>query len=122
MDVIKRLRPGQPGTKRLQRRFGDRLLFVRYRHDARPHRRFTTVELIVDEGPESARLSAAPRRSCQPNDLVHLRVAFDETQLRAKVKAAGATWDPKRRRWSISCHAAQTSGLTDRIDPASDVQ
>src|SRR5262245_26786565 len=41
------LKPGQKGTKTLVARYGDRLICVRYRYDARRHMRFTTVELIV---------------------------------------------------------------------------
>ncbi|MDY6921765.1 MAG: hypothetical protein SV765_16320 [Pseudomonadota bacterium] len=51
MDVTKTLRPGDSGTKRLKQRYGDRLVCVRYRKDAGRQRRYTTVELIVDEAP-----------------------------------------------------------------------
>lgn len=51
MDVIKTLKPGDSGTKRLSARYGDRLVCVRYRKDEDQNRRYTTVELIVGEGP-----------------------------------------------------------------------
>jgi hypothetical protein len=41
--------PRTEGTRKLVARFGDRLLFVRYRYDKKLKRRFTTVELIVEE-------------------------------------------------------------------------
>jgi hypothetical protein len=44
------LAPGQNGTKKLARRFGERLICVRYRYDEVTKRRFKTVELVVDEG------------------------------------------------------------------------
>ncbi len=115
MDVIKPLRPGQPGTKRLQRRFGDRLLIVRYRHDAESDRRFTTVELIIDEGPRATRTPQERRLFPRPNQRVHVRIAYDETALRATVKAAGGTWDTTRRAWIVPYAVAADLGLTDRI-------
>jgi len=51
MEVVKTLRPGDSGTKKLTERFGDRLVCVRYRKDGDKKRRYTTIELIVDEGP-----------------------------------------------------------------------
>lgn len=115
MDVIKRLRPGQPGTKRLQRQFGDRLLFVRYRHDAKSDRRFTTVELIIDEGPRATRTPLERRLFPRPNQRVHVRIGYDETGLRSKVKAAGGTWDPKRHAWILPYAVAADLRLADRI-------
>lgn len=49
--VTKTLWPGQPGTLKLRQRHGPALLCVRYRHDADNQRRYTTVEIIVDEAP-----------------------------------------------------------------------
>ena len=43
------LRPGAPGTARLARDWGDRLVSVRYRYSETPPTRFTTVEFVVTE-------------------------------------------------------------------------
>ena len=51
MQIKTCLKPGQKGTKRWCERFGDRLLSVRYRYDAAKKRRYTTFEIIVEEGP-----------------------------------------------------------------------
>ena len=45
------LRPGQRGTKKLAKEYGDRLLCVRYRYDEERFRRLKTVELVVEETP-----------------------------------------------------------------------
>lgn len=42
-------RPGQPGTKDLQKQYGERLICVRYRYDAALGRRYKTAEIIVEE-------------------------------------------------------------------------
>ncbi len=49
MRIRLSLKPGQKGTKRLQDRYGDRLVCVRYRYDEESGKRFKTVELIVEE-------------------------------------------------------------------------
>jgi hypothetical protein len=46
-NVIKRLAPGAPGTRRLQDRYCDALVCVRYRETADGRARFTSVELVV---------------------------------------------------------------------------
>jgi enoyl-CoA hydratase/carnithine racemase len=48
MEARATMRPGQKGTRKLVARFGDRLLFVRYRYDSKLKKRFTTVELIFE--------------------------------------------------------------------------
>ncbi|GAB4373538.1 MAG: hypothetical protein Kow0042_17510 [Calditrichia bacterium] len=47
----KMLRPGQPGTKKLSQKFGADLVCVRYRYDATQKKRYTTVEVVIDEAP-----------------------------------------------------------------------
>ena len=49
MEARTTQRPGQKGTKKLVERFGERLIFVRYRYDPQRRRSYTTAELIVDE-------------------------------------------------------------------------
>jgi hypothetical protein len=106
------LKPGQKGTKQLLARYGERLVCVRYRYDARLNRRFKTVELIVAE-----RDWPPPRPRLTPDHIVHLRVAFAESTIREDVKRAGGVWDAARRLWRLSYDRVQTLGLTDRIAP-----
>lgn len=47
--VLKKFMPGQLGTKRWKDQYGEALLCVRYREDTDAQRRYTTVELVVDE-------------------------------------------------------------------------
>ena len=49
MRTAQHLKPGRKGTKQLRAQYGDRLVCVRYRHDAQQKKRFKTVELIVAE-------------------------------------------------------------------------
>jgi hypothetical protein len=48
MDTKLTLKPGQRGTKKLMKEYGDRLICVRYRYDNETQMRYKTVELVVD--------------------------------------------------------------------------
>ena len=43
------LKPGQPETKRLVKKYGDSLLCVRFKYDRESRQRLKTVELIVEK-------------------------------------------------------------------------
>lgn len=49
MDVKATLLPGANGTKALLREYGDQLVCVRYRYDKKKHKRYKTIEIIVEE-------------------------------------------------------------------------
>lgn len=51
MDTKLTLKPGKRGTKKLVRKYGDRLICVRYRYDDKKKMRYKTVELIIDARP-----------------------------------------------------------------------
>ena len=51
MRTQRKLKPGQPGTKKLTAQYGAQLVCVRYRYDEQQKRSFKTVELIVEEAP-----------------------------------------------------------------------
>lgn len=101
-QVIKRLTPGAAGTKQLLKRFGTVLVCVRYRLDEAGSRRFTTVELIVDERPTTPRPAL-------------VRIAYKETELRRRVKDAGGEWDARLQLWRLPKAAVKKLGLADRV-------
>src|SRR5713226_531155 len=94
MEVRLTLRPGMPGTKRLLARYGERLVRVRYLYDEARNRRVKTVELVIAEAPWRGR-ARRPRRN--DHDLVGVRIAWNESELRSAVKQAGAIWRPKAK-------------------------
>ncbi|HEY9035661.1 MAG TPA: hypothetical protein VIM96_03015 [Pseudomonadales bacterium] len=109
--MIKTLKPGAPGTQRLQRRFGDRLVAVRYRKHPASGRMQTTVELIIEE--------RRPRINLNHNDpLLPIKVEWDETALQQKIKQAGGRWDKERKAWWLPASQAETLQLMDRLDAA----
>jgi hypothetical protein len=79
---------------------------VRYRYDEQRRKRFTTVEIIVEESgwfpPEKP-------------EIVGLRVEFQETELQRRVKQAGGKWNSTKRVWEINYDQAVALGLKKRI-------
>lgn len=106
------LRPGMPGTKRLVARYGERLVCVRYLYDEASSRRLKTVELVIEETPWRGR-SRRPRRN--DHDLVGVRIAWNETELRAAVKQTGAIWRQRQRLWEMSWEAVRALGIAHRV-------
>ena len=107
--VTKTLRPHQPGTLKLTRRYGNELLCVRYREDAQGRRRCTTVELVIDEGPVQRRLS--------DRSIVRVTIPWREHDIRERAKVMRARWEPETRTWLMSMRTARSLGLGDRIIP-----
>lgn len=100
-NVIKKLPPAAPGAKRLTEHFGDALVCVRYREEAETGKRLTTVELIVAERPLPARTG--------------VRIAYGETELRRRVKAAGGIWDAEHKVWRLPKAVIRKLKLEQRV-------
>jgi len=103
--VIKTLAPGDRGAIELARLYGDALVCVRHRTDAKGKIRHTTVELLVDSRPVRPRSTR----------FVLLRLQPHERQLHAVVKAAGGKWDASRRVWRLPSRVASILNLRDKI-------
>ncbi|MGK2858854.1 MAG: hypothetical protein ACSLFQ_16775 [Thermoanaerobaculia bacterium] len=105
--VVKTMKPGDPGTRRQLERYGEELLFVRYRYDQARHERLTTVEIVVDRGPRAVPVA--------PYQHVGLRLRYEETDLRNGVREAGGQWDARRKLWWLPWAAVLRLGLAARV-------
>ena len=117
MEVTAKLKPGQEGTRRLVRTYGERLVCVRYRLDRAAGKRYKTVEIIVDEQPWTPGVRVArSRRAAReiPGDVL-VRIAYAESALRETVKAARGRWVPSEKRWRLPYEKAIALKLCDRI-------
>jgi len=106
----KKLNPGAPGTKKLVAEYGEKLLCVRYRYDARKKLRLKTIEIIVEAvpwQPASNRISK--------NKIVNVRVKYGEVDLGRQVKAAGGIWNRKKQSWELAYREVLRLGLMDRV-------
>lgn len=112
METRATFRPGQKGTRKLVERFGERLVCVRYLYDAAAGRRHKTAELIVSSAPWQPRRRKPRRRD---DDIVTVRIAYHETDLRGRAKRLGAVWRPVQKLWEITWRDAKRLSITDRI-------
>ena len=104
--ITKKLLPQQPGAKKLTVQYGELLVCVRYRLDQTLGRRYTTVELLVGEGP--ARINP---KSLDP---VYIRLANSEKALWRAMLDEGAKWDKTQRAWRITFAAAKRLNIQHR--------
>lgn len=105
------IRPGQNGTKKLVGKYGARLLAVRYRYDEAGRRRLKTVELIEEELPWNPPLP----RNRDPDELVLIRIGYEEVALREAVKSAGGRWQQDRKLWQLRYAVVYGLELEGRI-------
>ena len=110
METRLTLKPGQKGTKKLLNRYGEQLVCVRYRYDKEKKKRYKTVELIVEEVDWVVK-SPLP----DPNTKVAIRVDWEETEIRDRVKRAGGLWDPYKKVWELEYGQVEQLGLQERI-------
>ena len=92
MQARQTLTPGQKGTKKFLERYGKQLICVRYRYDDQRRKRFTTIEIIVEESDWSP-----PEKP----EIVGLRVEFRETELQRRVIQSGGKCNSAKRAWEI---------------------
>jgi hypothetical protein len=104
------LKPGRSGTRELVEKYGEQLVCVRYRYDDELGVRYKTVELIVDEKPWKP-----PHARYRPTELVHIKVAPVESQLRDVLKLLGGRYDRRTQTWLIAHAAAVALHITSRI-------
>jgi hypothetical protein len=90
------LKPGQRGTKSLAKKYGEALLCVRFRYDARLRQRLKTIELIVERAEW-----APPQPRYTADTLVLLRIEASDMPARLQAKAAGGRWNPEKQLWFV---------------------
>ena len=105
------LKPGQNGTFKELKKYGGRLLVVRYRYDEARRVRMKTVELVEDEVVWVP--TVPPDRD--PSEFVFVRIGFHEVELRQAAKNAGARWVEERKLWQMQLGQVYATGLDRRI-------
>lgn len=104
------LKPGDRGTRKLAEHFGDRLVCVRYRQDPATGKRYKTAEIIVDDA-----LPVPTEADQDPHELLSLEIAYEEVEVRERVKAAGGRWDWEYLVWKLPRHRVHRLKLEHRI-------
>jgi hypothetical protein len=108
--VRKTIRPGQKGTRRFIRDWGERLVCVRYRFDAKEKIRYTTVEIVSSE----PRPWIPPRRP-PPYALVYLKVDRNDWKAIRRLRDARVWFDGDKGLWRTRYDVAERLRLKARI-------
>jgi len=108
--LVRKVLPGNPGTKKLMEKYGDRLVCVRYRYDEERRERLKTVELIEERKTWRRDDSRIPA-----NKIVSIRIAYGEVHLGRLVKAAGGSWNRQKRVWELPYREVQALDLEERM-------
>jgi hypothetical protein len=103
--VTKTMQVDAAGAIKLSRRYGERLVCVRYRISPDGLTRLTTIELEFDRVPVQKK----------SNPMVAVKIYPSETRLIAKATARGARYNAKTRLWRMRRNDVLTLGLTARI-------
>jgi hypothetical protein len=90
------LKAGQRGTKSLSAKYGDALLCVRFRYDAKLQQRIKTVELVIEK---TEWTPPPPRYTAET--LVPLHIKADDISARLLAKTAGGRWNPEKQLWFV---------------------
>ena len=109
MPDLVTLRPGARGTIQLTRKYGDRLLFVRYRYLRTIHKRYKTVELIEDERPWT------PKHVRM--EYVSLYVDPDDHEVQHSIQTHDGKWDQTRGVWLLPGYKVHMLGLEEWVIP-----
>ncbi|MCG3154414.1 MAG: hypothetical protein DKINENOH_01008 [bacterium] len=110
MRTLRKLLPGQPGTRKILAEYGERLVCVRYRYDRASKRRLKTVELVIAQAPWEP-----PPAKIASDRIVQLRVKYGEVALGRQVRAAGGKWNREKQFWELPYDKALQLGLSNRI-------
>jgi len=92
VTAIKKLFPGQPGTKRPLSQYGASLAGARYRCNEGVNITLKSVELIFKKLSRQRRIPGIPNNRC-----AHIRIDYEEVEPRKILRIPAAT--PKMRRW-----------------------
>jgi len=109
--MLRKMKPGQPGTKQFLEQYGEQLVCVRYRYDAQLRKRIKTIELVVAETewwPPAERFAK--------DEIVWLRIGFVERPVQQRLRAAGGKWDSQRCVWNIRYDAAVKLGYATNVE------
>lgn len=120
--LVKTIRkPGQKGTKKLVKEYGDKLICVRYRYDYQAKKKIKTAEIIIESTdwvPEKNWTEDGHEYGFEPAQTtpwVGVKIHFQEKDLQKAVKSIGGYWDISNRLWFAPEYQVHQIGLQERI-------
>jgi hypothetical protein len=108
--TYRRISAGQPGTKSMVEKYGEKLLYIRYKYDSEKRVKYKTVELVEESSIYERKLS---RKKAE--EIVELKVDYLEEEIRTQIKEVGGRWNPEKKVWEIRFKEVKKMGLEGRI-------
>lgn len=102
--------PGDPGTKKWIKKYGNQLICIRYKYDRIRKMKIKTIELIVEKKEIKNLKTQIPW-----NKIVKIRIKYGETNLGILVKQAGGKWNAQEKVWELKYGEVKTLGLIHRL-------
>jgi putative IMPACT (imprinted ancient) family translation regulator len=110
MKTIRKLSAGQPGSKKWIRKYGERLVCVRYKYDSFTNKKMITVELSEEYTDWEKNENRIP-----DNKIMDLKIDYTEKDLRIKIKSLGGTWNQRKKVWELPYRYVKSLKLTSRV-------
>ena len=110
MNTKRKIYPGQPGTQKWTKKYGEDLVCIRYKYDSNANRKMITVELVVEEQEWQKNRNHIPE-----NKMMAVQIEYGERELGLKVRSVGGTWNRKEKVWYLPWNAIKALGLQDRV-------
>jgi len=115
MEIIKKIRPGDDGSKRYHDKYGEQLCAVRYRRSSCKTTVYTTVEIIVAQREAYKKNTSKPAIPKYKSEWVAIKIAYDEIELREKVRKMGGRWSKLAKAWIVKRTMATRRNMSHRI-------
>lgn len=106
----KTLVPGQPGTKKWIDKYGDNLVYIRYKYDEKLEKKQMTVELIDSKKKWKKNTQRIPK-----NKIIPIKVSRDEYGHQKKIKSLGGKWNGINKCWNLKYSSVIALNLENRI-------
>ena len=110
MMIKKTLLPGDPGTKAVTEKFGEKLICIRYRYDPEKQMRLKTAEIILE-----AKVWKPDKKRIPGNKLIKIRVGKFETTVQTLVQSYGGKRTDQTNTWLLPYCTIKKLNLQKRI-------
>jgi hypothetical protein len=103
-EVVAVIKKGNKGIKKIERKYGDDLVCVRYR-ETKNRKRFITVELIIDEYDLEPKSKKTSKEIISDGEITYLKLSTEEykkyPELIQLIRENNGGWDKQKYLWEI---------------------
>jgi len=108
--LYRKIKAGYRGTKHLVKKYGEKLICVRYVYDPEKNIKMKTVELV-----EEIENWTPNRQNIPWNKIMHIKVEYGEKYIGQLIRSSGGTWNKSKKYWELNYREVIALGLESRI-------